>query len=445
MEFKSKKCLIIGLGSSGLSSALLLNRLGASVRISDKKDEVDLREPLKLLHSQGIRDVETSGHSIAILDNIELVVLSPGIRMDNPLVLEAKKRKIKIISEIELGYLCSKAKIIAITGTNGKTTTATLASELLDKAGLNNYLCGNIGKPFCDIAHKTKESDYVVLEVSSFQLVNTFDFKPHISMILNIDQDHLDYHGDLENYTSAKSRIFINQTPEDICILRKEDFLNYYQKYNLKAKLITVSENISADIYLNEEGHVIGFNKNLPSISEMNIANIKAIENYLFIAALAKTLNIDTETFNAAVNGFKGLSHRIESAGAYNGIEYIDDSKATNISATRQALKNLSQPIILIAGGQDKDTDFNNVDWSFLKNVKHIVLTGQARLKLKSALDAIKPVTVIKDFSEAIVFAKKIAQKGDTILLSPMCASFDEFANYKQRGKKFKKIVKEIN
>jgi UDP-N-acetylmuramoylalanine--D-glutamate ligase len=445
MKFKSKKCLVIGLGSSGLSAALLLNKLGAVLRISDAKKESELKKALSLLKTHGIEDIETSGHSAASLDNIELVILSPGVGMNNPLVVEAKKRNIKIISEIELGFLCSAAKIIAITGTNGKTTTATLASKLLDRAGLHNYLCGNIGKPFCDIAHKTKKSDYVILEVSSFQLLNTFDFKPYISMILNIDQDHLDYHGSLENYARAKGKIFLNQTSEDICILRKEDFLNYYKEDNLKAKLITISENTEADIYLNKDNHLIGFKSNVEGISQMNLVNVKAIENYLFIAALAKSLNIEASVFNLAVNKFQGLNHRIEPAGIYNGVEYIDDSKATNVSAARQALKNISKPVILIAGGQDKDTDFNNIDWSFLKNVKHIVLTGQARHKLKRALAGIKPFSVIKDFDEAIVYAKGIAEEGDLILLSPMCASFDEFANYKQRGQTFKKIVREIN
>ena len=444
MDFKFKNCLVIGLGESGLSAALLLKKLGANVRVSDSSKADDLRTKIRILHNNGINQIETDKHSKAILDKCEIVIVSPGIHMDNFLVVAAKAMGLPVISEIELGYMCCEAPIIAITGTNGKTTTASLSASLLRNSGYNTFLCGNIGKPFCDIAQEAKKNDYVVLEVSSFQLLTSDKLKPKVSMMLNIDQDHLDYHADFREYYMAKAKIFQEQDEADFCILRKEDYDNYFNGMKIEAQLAVVSQEVTADIYLKGQD-IIKNNKKFCKLSEINIANIKVAENFIFLAALARCLNISDDILFKTVSDFKGLAHRIEKVGIYNGVLYVNDSKATNVSATRQALKAIAEPTILLAGGFDKKTDFKTLTPDFFKNVKLIVLAGEARHKLREALEGIKPLKVVESLREAVIYARSQAVKGDVILLSPMCASFDEFSSYKERGETFIKIVKEIN
>ena len=441
---KSKNCLVIGLGKSGLSAALLLKKLKANVRVSDSSKESKIISNINILKKHGINQIETGKHSKSFLDNCEIVIVSPGISMDNVLIVAAGSMGLPVISEVELGYLNCRAPIIAITGTNGKTTTASLSANLLKNAGYKTFLCGNIGKPFCDIAQKAEEKDYVVLEVSSFQLLTSDKLKPKVSMILNVDQDHLDYHANFKEYYMAKAGIFKMQDSNDFCVLREKDFNDYYRNINIKAQVATVSQRLPADIYLKGQD-IISYGVKFAKLSEINLDNIKATENFLFLAALSKVLNISDEILFKTVNDFKGLAHRIENVGDFNGVRYIDDSKATNVSATRQALKTISEPVILLAGGLDKKTDFKALNLDFFDNVKLIVLTGEARHKLREALKNIKPLKVIENFKEAVVYAKNRALKGDVVLLSPMCASFDEFSSYKERGDVFQNIVKEIN
>jgi UDP-N-acetylmuramoylalanine--D-glutamate ligase len=444
MNFKDRKCLILGLGKSGLSAALLLKQLGAHVKVSDSGSGKNIEKNVATLREQGIVDIEIGQHSEVLLNQCDLIVVSPAVSMSNPLLVKAHSKGITIISEIELGYLNSQAPIIAITGTNGKTTTSSLCAQLLDNAGYKTYLCGNIGNPFCDIALKTKKEDIIILEVSSFQLMTCRQFKPKVSMILNIDQDHLDYHSDFKEYYLAKARIFQNQEYDDFCILRQEDFKAYYHKLNIKPQVIKVSENLDADIYVRNK-NIIRHNKNFTDISKINLPNVKAVENFLFLAAFCDAFAIADKILFQTINQFKGLSHRIEEVATYKGVCYIDDSKATNISATRQALKNMDGPVILIAGGLDKDTDFSKTNLDFFDNVKLIILTGEARHKLEKVLENIRPTKVIDDFRAAVIHAKEEAQAGDIVLLSPMCASFDRFSSYKERGRVFQDIVREIN
>ncbi len=444
MDLKSKNCLVIGLGKSGLSAALLLKKLKANVRVSDSSKEGKIISNINILKKHGINQIETGKHSKSFLDNCEIVIVSPGIPMDNILIVSARAMGLPVISEVELGYLNCRAPIIAITGTNGKTTTAGLSANLLKNAGYKTFLCGNIGKPFCDVAQKAKEKDYVVLEVSSFQLLTSDKLKPKVSIILNVDQDHLDYHLDFKEYYMAKAGIFKRQDSNDFCVLRKEDLNNYYKSIDIKAQVTTVSQQLPADIYLKGQD-IISDGMKFAKLSGINLDNIKAAENFLFLTALSKILNISDEILFKTVSDFKGLAHRIEYVGDFNGVRYIDDSKATNISATRQALKTISKPVILLAGGLDKEIDFKALKLDFFDNVKLIILTGEARHKLREALEDIKPLKVIESFKEAVVYAKSRALKGDVVLLSPMCASFDEFSSYKERGRVFQNIVKEIN
>lgn len=448
LKFNSLKTTIIGLGVSGLSAAKLLKTLGAEVRVTDSRYSKAIAKRARALKRFGIKEIETGGHTKKFIKDSKLIVISPGVKRDNEILKAAKKSKIKVISEIELGFLVCRAPIIAITGTNGKTTTCALVSEFLNKAGYETFACGNIGRPFCDVAFKAKSSDIIVLEVSSFQLRYTDKFKPRVSIILNADIDHLDYHKTLSEYFKAKAGIYKNQTEGDFCILRKEDFKNIFSKYKIKSKLILVSSKEKAGVYLNKEGYIVNSinKKSRKTINalKLNLEGVKSVENILFLIALASIYNIEDRVLLKVVNNFKGLEHRIEIVGVFKHVKYINDSKATNVSAARLALSNIVGPVILIAGGEDKDTDFSSIDFNFLKNVKEVILFGQSKDKLACALKGIKPILIVKDLKEAVRFSKDKAEKGDCVLLSPMCASFDMFDDYKHRGRLFKEYVRKI-
>ncbi|MCK5305688.1 MAG: UDP-N-acetylmuramoyl-L-alanine--D-glutamate ligase [Candidatus Omnitrophica bacterium] len=449
IDMTSLNAAVIGLGESGLSAARLLKRLGAEVRVSDNRDSEAVKRRAASLKDAGISLVETGKHTKDFIKGCTLVVVSPGVSAENELLKEAKLLKIPVISEIELGYLNCPAPIIAVTGTNGKTTTCHLINRMLEKIVSVPVLCGNIGRPFCDVVLSLKKDDVVVLEVSSFQLEYIEKFSPRVSMILNADTDHLDRHKNLKEYFQAKARIFENQKQDSFTILRKEDVESKFSLDEIKSKVILVSSKSKADVYIDEAGFVVrrrakGRERVIHS-SEVNLTAIKSMENFLFLTALTLAYEVDIKALLKVQKNFKGLEHRIEPVGVFNGISYINDSKATNVAATRQALMSLDCPVLLIAGGQDKDTDFSKVNFDFLEKVKTVILLGEARKKLKAALKDIKSVMTADSLEEALRLSKGLAARGDCVLLSPMCASFDMFEDYKDRGRLFKEIVKKIN
>ncbi|MCM8770763.1 MAG: UDP-N-acetylmuramoyl-L-alanine--D-glutamate ligase [Candidatus Omnitrophica bacterium] len=411
IDFKGKKVGVVGLAKSGLAASLLLKDLGAQVWVTDVNDNDTLRKNLSILNSQGINKVELGRHSEEFIKGKDLLVVSPGVSNASWVILRAEELRIPIISEIELAYLVCPAKIIAVTGTNGKTTVTTLIGRVIQASGKKAVVCGNIGNPFTQEVGKLKEGDFVSLEVSSFQLERIKDFKPFISVILNFTPDHLDRYKDIQEYLAAKKRIYINQDSSDFVVLNYDDLT-----------LRNLNKEIKANVrYFKERPN---FNPNQSAVIE--VADILGIERDLCLEIL---------------HNFKGIEHRLESVLEFNRIEFINDSKATNVDSTIWALKNIQKPINLIAGGRDKGIDYALVG-NFVKDkVKTLILIGEAKDKIKNVLGKIVPCLEATSLEEAVKIAYENADAGDCVLLSPMCASFDMFLNYEERGRVFKKAV----
>lgn len=412
MDTLGKNITILGLSRSGTSAAKLLISKGANVFISEKNDTPDVRDNLKKIDSGKIK-FELGRHSQNFIKDKDFIVISPGIDDQAEPVIWAKHFNIPIISEIELGFLFCPAKIIAITGSNGKTTVTTLISRVLNAAGLNTYLLGNIGRPLCEDVLKMTPDDFVSLEVSSFQLEKIRYFKPYISIILNIAVNHMDRHKNIQDYLAAKKRIFMNQDKSDWAILNfKDKYLN-----NLE------NEIQSRIVYFNQDDQA-AINPNFDCV--LKVADILGIKKDISLEVL---------------NNFKGLKHRVEEVRILNGIKFINDSKSTNVTSTIWALNSIKEPVILIAGGRDKGDDFSILN-KFAQRIKRIVLFGEAKEKIASEIYQDKIAkTYALDLEEAVRAAFGLAVSGDCVLLSPMCTSFDMFKNYEQRGEQFNHYV----
>lgn len=413
-NLSGRKTTIIGFGRSGLAAAKLLSGLNAAVWITENRDDAKIRQNLKELpESKNIR-IETGKHTEGFIEGSELVVVSPGVKKDAAPILWALKRNIPVISEIELGFLFCPAKIIAVTGTNGKTTVVSLITEILLKQGLGAYALGNIGKPFCEHVLNLTDDDYVVLEVSTFQLEWIDKFRPKVSLVLNISRNHLDRHRDMQEYIDLKKRIFLNQTAEDFVILNKSDPVVEKFAKHMKAKVIFFENN-----------------------SDLNANQMAAL-------TVAFALNISEEACLSVFKNFKGIEHRLEYVETINGIDFINDSKSTTLDATIWALRNIKKPIVLIAGGRDKGADFRQLRPHIKNRLKNIILIGEAKDLIRAALDDMLPLEYADSLEDATGKALKLASKNDCILLSPMCASFDMFSNFEERGRVFKQIVEKI-
>ena len=419
IDFKDRNVVVLGLGCSGLASAKLLNKLGAQVFISDKTDDVKQREYSCDLKKLSI-DFELGKHTKTIIESADYLVISPGVSYNCEAVEWARKKNIEVIGEIELAYQHCPAQIIAITGTNGKTTVTTLIGKILEKAGRDVFVLGNIGKPFSSCIDKIKDTDLISLEVSSFQLESIKEFRPKVSIILNFTPDHLDRYKNLGEYLKAKKRIFINQKKEDFLILNYAD-----------SRLRPLASETEAEV-LYFGGGKSGFDE-----SKFN-------PNQLAVLKVAEIFGIDLDICYKVFEEFTGIEHRLEFVSNINGVDFINDSKATNIEATIWALENSIKPTILIAGGRDKGSDFAIIS-NILKNkVKSLVLFGESKTRIEDVLNGLVKISTAKDIYEAVNLAFNQARKGDCIILSPMCASFDMFSNYQERGRIFKGIVNNL-
>lgn len=409
-HFKNKKVVVIGFARSGLACANLLYDLGAHVSVTDNLDNEVTRQNILKLRSKEIK-IELGKHTLQFVQNNDFAVLSPGVCNDALPVTWAESFRIPVISEIELAWLLCPATVIAITGSNGKTTVTTLVGRMLQKAGKEVFICGNIGNPFSAEVDKMKEGDFVSLEVSSFQLERTRDFKPKISAIINFSPNHLDRYKDMEEYFNAKKRIFMNQDNSDFLVLNREyDVLRDLSK-----------ETCSKVIYFDQEE---GVNPNQAAVE-----------------AIGAILNIDKKVAKEVFSEFKGIEHRLEFVEEINQVAFINDSKATTVDSTYWALKNITRPIILIAGGRDKGVDYKTILDIAKNKVREVILIGEASDKIESAFRGAVSIYKAKTLEEAVRRAYSDAKPRDCVLLSPMCSSFDMFRDYEDRGKQFKKIV----
>ncbi|MFH1898729.1 MAG: UDP-N-acetylmuramoyl-L-alanine--D-glutamate ligase [Candidatus Desantisbacteria bacterium] len=449
IDVKGKLVTVVGLGRSGLASAKLLNKIGAKVRATDAKPANSLDNEIEELRLSGI-EIETGKNTPQFFKGSQLIVLSPGIPGSIPALRESIADSIPIISELELGWQCLQGqKVIGITGTNGKTTTTTLIGEMLKAAGLNPFVGGNIGTPLCEKVLELGVDVPVVLEISSFQLEEIDEFRADISVFLNLTPDHLDRYNDMDQYVRAKARIFDNQKQADFSVLNAD--------YDAVLSLARESE--AGQIYfsrhkrLNHDGVFVENGKIIANIygQKLNICNSNDVcipgpynlENALAATAVALLLKISPTIIAKTLRGFKGVEHRMESTEIINGVEFINDSKATNVDSVLCALNSFPAPIVLIAGGKDKGCDYRRLTPLLNEKVKAMVLLGEAAERIEKA-SGFKPCYLSSSLEEAVLTAYKIALAGDTILFSPACSSFDMFTNYEERGRVFKEIVRRM-
>lgn len=421
MDIKNKNITVVGFAKSGMAVAELIHRFQGKVRISEAKP----REAFEaLLSGWALKDkavMEFGGHTEKFIEGSDLIVLSPGVRIDAKPAGWARAKNIPVIGEIELAWrFCSKP-VIAVTGSNGKTTVSTLIAKVLEKGGMKVCLCGNIGSPFSKHIPDLSQKDIVVLEVSSFQLESIVDFRPHVAVFTNFSQNHLDRHKDLQEYFDAKKRIFLNQKNDDYAILNYED-----------VRIRKVASGLNAIIsYFNPPG----------------IHARAGMTNPNFLAAMevGRIFGVSLEQCRDVFREFKGVEHRLELVRSLNGINFINDSKATTAEAARWALTSTEKPIIMICGGRDKNIDFSVLNDLVKEKVKKMVVIGEAKDKLKNTFQNIVAVEESDTLESAVLLARKNAAKGDSVILSPMCTSFDMFANFEERGKVFKDIVSRLS
>jgi UDP-N-acetylmuramoylalanine--D-glutamate ligase len=447
-RLRHSKVTVIGAARSGVAAATLLQRQGATVFVSDNEPEAKLTSHIPHLMSAGI-EFETGGHTDRVYD-CSLMVISPGVPSRAPVVLEAKRRGITIISEVELASWFCKAPIVAITGSNGKTTTTTLLGRILYDAKTKHVVAGNIGKAFSGVVLELAETDVAVLEVSSFQLDYCETFRPRIAVILNITPDHMDrYENSMERYAASKARIFMNQTADDVLIYNVDD--EWTTKTIRRAHSRTIGFSVRQQVpegAFVDGGEVVtvlsGKQSRLLPTSEISIPGMHNLYNAMAAALAGQLLGVGTASIRATLKNFKGVEHRLEFVREVDGVKYVNDSKATNVDSVWYALQAFHEPMVVLLGGRDKGNDYSKLVDLVRKNVRAIVAIGESAGNVEKAFSGVKPITRAASMREAVAAARALAQPGDVVLLSPACASFDWFENYEHRGKLFKELVNEL-
>lgn len=451
MDFENKNTLVIGMAKSGVSSALLLKKLGAHVAIYDAKSEEKLKEALAPLEGLALEKFLGEEPTEEWIQQLDLAVISPGVPLDIPLVQVLKKNRVKLIAEIELGFITSKAEFVTISGTNGKTTTTALTGEMFQNAGFHTYVLGNIGVPITSVSLDTKEGDVVVAETAALQLDTIDTFHPKAALLLNITEDHLNRYKTMDNYINAKARMFENQNENDFCILNYDNLETKALAPRMKGKLLWISltKEVENGAYVDGQNIIIkidGNREKLMDKREIRIPGDHNVENALGAILLARVMGIDSQVIVDTLKTFPGVEHRIEFVREVGGIRYINDSKGTNPDATIKAIAAMDRPTILILGGSEKNSDFLPMFQAFTQDIKGIVVLGETK---NSILDAAKKAgfasyKVAADLKDAVVIAKDMASDGYNVLLSPACASFDMFKNFEHRGEVFKDIVNSL-
>jgi UDP-N-acetylmuramoylalanine--D-glutamate ligase len=447
MELRGKDVLVLGLGRSGMAAASLLQRDGARVVVRDESADGQLQERAVCLRRLGVR-VEL-GSQFDHAARFDLAVLSPGIAPQRPIVREVMTQNTPLLSELELAYRFCLCPIVAVTGTNGKTTTTELIAAMLAGCGKRTTAAGNIGHAFSDAVETSASLDAVVLEVSSFQLEKIEQFRANIAVLLNITPDHLDRYESMDEYAAAKSFILMNQQPEDTAVISTET-LERLQRMGIamKARPVTFSAyNRRADVWLDWfDSETIWCR--LPEcrgillkMSETNLRGVHNAENVLATLATGLAMGLPVSRMREAICAYCPQPHRCEFVAEINGVTYINDSKATNVDAVEKALRSLPGSAVLIAGGRDKGLDFTPLKEVVAEKVKLAVLIGEAQNKMWRAWSRTAPCVRASSMEEAVRLAASHARRGDTVLLSPACASFDMFENYEHRGEEFKRHV----
>lgn len=451
MDYKGKKALVVGMAKSGVASAMLLCRLGADVIIYDAKKKQDLPQGIFEELSK-YKYTDMLGQDVMpIIEDIDVMVLSPGVPTGLPIIQKAQQLGKHVIAEIELGFSVSEADFIAITGTNGKTTTTALTGEIFKNAGIHTYVLGNIGVPITQEALETKKGDVVVAETAALQLDTIVDYCPVESAILNITEDHMDRYGNMENYIAAKAKIFKNQTEENFCVLNYDNEYVRTLRQGVRARVLwfSVEREVENGAFV-RDGIVVfrldGKETEILPAEEIRIPGRHNLENALAATALACVYGIGSEVVAKTLREFAGVEHRIEFVATVRGVDFINDSKGTNPDATIKAIEAMKKPTVLILGGFDKHSEFEELFASFTPLIKSVVLLGATMEKLaETARKAgFEDYIMANGFRDAVQKAFSVAEEGYSVLLSPACASWDMFENFEERGRTFKQIVKEL-
>jgi len=449
MELKGKKVLVVGLGKSGVSAALFLRSRGAQVTVSDMRSAAALAKEIPTLLEHGVM-VESGGHGLLTFRRQDLIVVSPGVPLDTPVLAQVKAFGLTIIGELELAAQFLKGNILAITGSNGKTTTTALTGEILSSAGIETLVGGNIGVPVVDLIPKSTDNSWSVLEVSSFQLESTELFHPRIAVILNITPDHLDRHGSFENYALAKERIFSAQTASDFLVLNAGNARAAAAATRTVAKVywFSLDQSVAQGAWVQDGQVVFRLAANAPiepvvPLKSIPLKGAHNVENVLAAVCAARLAGASAEAIGQAIQNFHAVEHRLEYVATDNGVEYYNDSKATNVDAAAKAIAAFPACIHLILGGKDKNSNYADLSDLLRKRVKAVYTIGSAAEKIETQIRGMVPIVHCETLEKAVAAARKAAHPGDVVLLSPACSSFDQFENYEHRGRVFKELVLE--
>lgn len=451
MELKEKRVLVFGAAKSGISATSLLQKQGAYVLLHDGNTNLNIDDLKERIDIKNNFQAVLGELPDEIMDTIDLLVLSPGIPVDHPLVEQMRKKNIPIWGEIELAYRFAKGKIVGITGTNGKTTTTTLVGDIMKTYFDEVYVVGNIGNPYTDIAMETTDQSVCIIELSSFQLETIHEFKPDVSAILNITPDHLNRHHTMDNYIQMKENIAKNQTMSELCILNYEDetLRQIADRLSTRIMFFSSARQLENGLYLDGEDIVYsdqGVKHIVCNVNELKVLGKHSYENVMVGIGMAVKMGVPMDLIKKAVLDFRAVEHRIEYVETIDGVSYYNDSKGTNPDASIKAVQAMKSPTILIGGGYDKDSEFDEWIEAFDNKIKYLVLLGQTREKIAECAirHGFTNIIMASDLKEAVRVCAEKAQKGDAVLLSPACASWGMFENFEERGRLFKQYVREM-
>jgi UDP-N-acetylmuramoylalanine--D-glutamate ligase len=448
IDIKGKKITIIGAARSGLGSAKLVKWLGGIPFVSDAGDREKFTDAINMLKKENIA-YEFGEHSEKVFDS-SIMIVSPGVPYDAKVLVTAREKKIKLISEIELAYHYCKGKVIAITGTNGKTTTTSLCGHVFNSCGYKTHIAGNIGLAFSEIALDVKENEFVSLEVSSFQLDLIDKFKPVVAVVLNITPDHLNrYENSMDKYAESKQRIYMNQDEKDYLILNSDNdaVSKYLKNHKSKSFYFSLNEDQQNGCHYNNDEVIFKLNGKDTfrcKRSDIKIRGEHNLSNAMAVITTAKIFNLDNKGIIKALQTFESVEHRLELVREIDGVKFINDSKATNVDSVWYALRSFNEPIFLILGGQDKGNDYEQIKQLVIDRVQKIYAIGSSAEKVFNFFHSLVKVEIKETMEDVVNSVVKEARSGDVILLSPACASFDMYNNYEHRGKVFKEAVNKL-
>jgi UDP-N-acetylmuramoylalanine--D-glutamate ligase len=444
MDLKGKKVLVVGMARTGMATAKFLKSKESLVTTTEMKPEGEMKEAVEELKGLDI-STEWGGHRAETFLKQDMIVVSPGVDLSIEPIQAALKKKVQVVSEIELAYHFIQVPIISVTGTNGKTTTTMLIGEMLKEDGKKVGVGGNVGEPLVLFADGRDRWDVVVAEISSFQLEAVEDFRPRIAVLLNITEDHLDRYPSYTDYIKAKVRIFANQNSGDLAVLNRDDPIVMKLGEGVRGRKVFFSLSDKPDDGAFSDGQSIflrlGGKREKYSLAKAPLKGIHNVENMMAALAAARSFGCSKKAIQAVLSRFEGLEHRLEFVREVRGVRFYNDSKGTNVGSVVKSLQSFSEPVILIAGGKDKNGDLSPLEELIRKRAKHLILIGEARERMNRQLGRLTDTVLAETMEEAVLLAHEKARAGEVVLLSPACSSFDMFKDYKERGRVFKEAV----